>query len=63
MSNDYFEEPNDDHDDDWTEGPRCESCDRDMDVEPCICGPAGPRINGVWTGENGAQLRQVNRRE
>lgn len=31
---------------------RCEGCNCDLDVDPCLCGPAGPRMAGVWTGLN-----------
>lgn len=30
----------------------CESCGANLDVDPCTCGPAGPRVEGVWTAEN-----------
>lgn len=37
------------------DGPRCEGCGVDLDNDACLCGPAGPRLNGVWTGENGRE--------
>lgn len=36
---------------------RCEQCGMNLETHPCICGPAGPRVNGVWTGDNGKQER------
>lgn len=37
------------------EDPHCENCGRNLEVDPCVCGPAGPRLGGVWTGQNGRQ--------
>jgi hypothetical protein len=40
----------DDRDDD--SGPRCGQCGVDLSIDPCTCGPAGPYLDGVWTGDN-----------
>jgi hypothetical protein len=41
----------DDRDDD-DDAQRCEACGVNLDDASCLCGPAGPRVDGVWTGMN-----------
>lgn len=36
--------------DEIEDGQRCECCGVNLEMNPCICGPGGPRIDGVWTG-------------
>jgi len=45
------------------EDPHCEYCGMNLEVHPCICGPAGPRIGGVWTGGNAVQEREREERD
>ena len=48
----YRAEDQQDDFDELLDGQRCECCGVNLEINPCICGPAGPRVGGVWTGGN-----------
>lgn len=60
------DEPDDLRDEEYDpveDGPRCDVCGVNLEFNPCICGPAGPKLGGVWTGENGKRERAGRQEE
>ena len=58
-----FPPEDDGPDDEWEVETRCDYCGMNLDVDPCICGPAGPKLDGVWTGENGKREKMADAQE